>query len=204
MQPTATPRQLEILRLIRDYRRQHGYSPTMQEIGDSLHLSKVTVFEHVSALEKKGLLLRGAKHHARSLRVNEKVKFPDERPSQIPLAGRIAAGAPIEAVENPQQVDLAVLFETPHDRFILEVTGDSMIEDQIRPGDYVICEKRSNPHNGETVVALLEDGEATLKRYYRERNRVRLQPANPSYEPIFVDPDKLTIQGVVIGLVRKL
>lgn len=203
-EPTATPRQLEILRLIRDYRRQHGYSPTMQEVGDLLGLSKVTVFEHVSALERKGLLHRGAKHHARSLRVNDKVHFPDENPAQIPLVGRIAAGAPIEAVEDRQQIDLAEMFHTSHDRFVLEVSGDSMIDDHISPGDYVICERRANPRNGDVVVALLSDGEATLKRYFRERNRIRLQPANANYQPVLVEPGGVTIQGVMIGVVRRV
>jgi repressor LexA len=199
---TVTPRQLEILRFIRDFRNQHGYSPTMQEIGDCFSLSKVTAFEHVGALEKKGLLFRGAKHKARSLQVAPDFEFSDEGPTRIPLLGRIAAGRPIEAVEDRQTLNLEELFQRPRETFVLRVNGESMIDDHIRDGDYVICERRAEARNGETVVALLEDGEATLKRFYREKGKVRLQPANPNFQPIYVD--NVNVQGVVIGIVRKV
>ncbi len=199
---TPTPRQLEILRFIRDSRQRNGYSPTMQEIGDYLNLTKVTVFEHVGALERKGLLLRGAKHKARSLRVSGKFSFPDERPTRIPLVGRIAAGAPIEAVENREALDLEELFDRPGETFVLRVTGDSMVDEHICDGDFVVCERRSDARNGETVVALLGDGEATLKKLYREKDRIRLQPANPDYSPIYTKA--ADIQGVVIGVVRRV
>jgi len=198
---TVTPRQLEILRFIRDSRRHHGYSPTMQEIGDHLGLTKVTVFEHVGALEKKGALTRGAKHRARSLRVRPEFEFPDERATKMPLVGRIAAGRPIEAIEDREDLDLEELFRSSDDTFVLRVTGDSMIDEQIRDGDYVICQRRSTPRNGETVVALLDE-EATLKKFYREKTRIRLPPANPDFTPLYVDD--VTIQGVVIGVVRKV
>ena len=199
---SPTPRQLEILRFIRDFRSREGYSPTMQEIGNHLGLTKVTVFEHVGALERKGLLLRGPKHKARSLRVSGKVEFPDERATRIPLVGRIAAGLPIEAVEDREMLDLEELFDRPRGTFALEVTGDSMVEDHICDGDLVICERRQDARNGETVVALLTDGEATLKKFYREGNRIRLQPANADYDPIYTD--RVQIQGVVVGVVRKV
>ena len=199
---TVTPRQLQILRLIRDFRDRNGYSPTMQEIGDQLGLTKVTVFEHAGALERKGLLVRGPKHKARSLRVSPKFQFPDERPSKLPLAGRIAAGHPIEAVEDNQTFDLEELLRRPGELFVLRVDGNSMIDEHIRDGDYVICQRRSTANTGETVVALLEDGEATLKKFYRERTRVRLQPANPDYEPIYTH--HVDIQGVVVGVVRMM
>ena len=186
MEP-VTPRQLEILQFIRDYRRSHGYSPTMQEIGDHLSLTKVTVFEHVGALERKGALTRGAKHRARSLQVCPEFESADRQHSRIPLVGKIAAGMPIEAVENREELDLADMFGTPGETFVLRVTGDSMIDEQIRDGDYVVCERRSAPRNGETVVALLPDDEATLKKFYKEGGRIRLQPANPNFKPIYVD-----------------
>ncbi len=201
MQPMATPRQMEILIFIRDYRARHGYSPTMQEIGDSLGLSKVTVFEHAGALERKGLLERGSKHSARSLRLAPSIEFPDQTDAKLPLVGRIAAGMPIEAVEERQTLDLTEVFaSTVGDKFVLQVTGDSMIDEHICDGDYVICQRRNTARNGETVVALLGDGEATLKKFYRERGRIRLQPANPNYPPIY--PDRVEIQGVVVGLLR--
>jgi repressor LexA len=199
---TVTPRQMDILRFVKGYRDRNGYSPTMQEIADFLHLSKVTIFEHIGALEKKRLLLRGDKHKARSLLLSDNVSFPEDRPTRIPLAGRIAAGVPLEAVEQRESVDLEELFSSPADRFCLRVAGDSMIDEQIRDGDIVVCERRQDARNGETVVALLDDGEATLKKFYREKGRIRLQPANPAFEPIYVD--NVRIQGVVVGLVRKL
>ena len=199
---TVTPRQLEILRFIRDVRSRSGYSPTMQEVGDHLGLTKVTVFEHVGALERKGLLIRGPKHRARSLQVSPDFQFADERPTRLPLVGRIAAGVPIEAVEDHEELDLEALFDRPEETFVLQVVGDSMIDEHIRDGDYVVCQRRSVAHNGETVVALLPDGETTLKKFFRERNRIRLQPANPNFAPLY--PDHIDIQGVVIGVVRKM
>jgi repressor LexA len=200
---TVTPRQLEIARFIRDFRRESGYSPTMQEIGDHLGLTKVTVFEHIGALEEKGWLLRGAKHKARSLQVSDKAQFPDEKPGQMPLVGTIAAGLPIEAIEDPQTLDLGEMFETKGENFVLRVRGQSMIDEQIREGDYVICDRRTDARNGETVVAIVGDGEATLKKFYREKNgKIRLQPANPKFKPIIVDDAE--IRGVVIGVVRKV
>jgi len=198
----VTPRQLEILQFIRDFRDSQGFSPTMQEIGDHLDLTRVTVFEHVRALVKKGLLLRGPKHKARSLEISPDVEFPDSKPSRLPLVGRIAAGLPIEAVEDRQTVDLDEIFgREEKETFVLEVTGDSMIDAHIQDGDYVVCEPRNNPRNGETVVALLEDGEATLKTFYREKDGIRLQPANPNYEPIYAR--NVDIQGVVVGVIRR-
>jgi repressor LexA len=196
-----TPKQLRILTLIRDYQRKHGYSPTMQEIADVLRVTKVTVFEHVTGLERKGLLRR-SKHRARSLELTEHglAAFPDESRGTLPLVGRIAAGAPIEAIENKESVNLEDLFAAKSGAYVLRVRGDSMIDEQIRDGDLVVVEQRETARNGETVVALLDEGEATLKRFYKEHNRIRLQPANAKYAPIYVD--NVRIQGVVIGVIR--
>ena len=198
----VTPRQLEVLRFIRGFRGRYGYSPTLQEIGDHLSLTKVTVFEHVAALEKKGALSRGARHKARSLRVDPGFEFPEDSEDHLPLVGLIAAGAPIEAIEDRQTLDLQEVFDAPGQKFVLQVAGDSMIDEQIRDGDYVVCQKRNTARNGETVVALLEDGEATLKTFYKEKSRIRLQPANPAYKPIYAR--HVDIQGVVIGVIRKM
>ncbi len=199
---TVTPRQMEVLLFVRDYRARHGYSPTMQEIGNHLHVSRVTVFEHIGALEKKGLLRRGLKHSARSLQLSDDVVFPDSRrPGQFPLAGRIAAGEPIEAVQENETLDLEEMFATSGETFCLRVTGQSMIDEQIRDGDYVICRRSREAADGETVVALLDNGEATLKKLYRETDGIRLQPANPEFSPIYAD--NVSIQGVVIGVIRK-
>ena len=197
----ATPRQTEILTFVRDYSHRHGYSPTYDEIAEQFGISKVTVFEHLSTLEQRGLLRR-EKHKARSLLLADHLELPDEKPSCLPLVGRIAAGAPIEAIADHEVVDLEQLFSAGNRVYVLKVDGDSMIDDQIADGDFVVVEERKTPYNGEMVVAMLEEGDVTLKRFYREKGRVRLQPANPAYEPIFVR--KVDIQGVVIGVIRRV
>ncbi len=194
-----TPRQMEILTMIRDSRRSLGYSPTLQEIADELGVSKITVFEHVEALlEKRHLTRRSNK--ARSLELTNSAQLPDERPTLLPLVGRIAAGYPIEGVESAETIDLEDIFTSRYPVGVLTVVGDSMIEEHIREGDMVVFEKRSSARNGETVVALIDGEEATLKKFYKEKNRVRLQPANSKYKPIYTR--NVEIQGVVIGVLR--
>jgi repressor LexA len=195
-----TPRQMEILTCIRDSHRSQGYAPTMQELADDLGISKVTVFEHVEALIARGQLRR-ARYKARSLELTPAARLPDDRAAVIPFAGRIAAGAPIEAIEQAEDMDIEEMFSGRGERFILEVQGDSMIDDHICEGDLVVAEKRKTIRNGETVVAVLEGGDATLKRYYRQRDCIRLQPANPKYKPIYTK--EVDIQGVVIGVIRR-
>ena len=198
-----TPRQLDVIVAIRNFRHLHGYSPTMQELADQLGTSKVTIFEHVNALEKKRVLRRD-RHKARSLEITADGKLPDEeRSSKLPLLGSIAAGSPIEAIENREEIDLEQLFASRNGVYVLKIRGESMIEDHLCDGDYVVIERRENARNGEQVVALLDSGEATLKRFYKEGgNRIRLQPANKSMEPRIVDADKCKVQGVVIGVLR--
>lgn len=198
-----TPRQLDVLVAIRNYRHLHGYAPTMQELADQLGTSKVTIFEHVGALEKKRVLRRD-KHKARSLEIVSDERLPDEdRSTKLPLLGNIAAGSPIEAVENREEIDLETMFQAKAGVYVLRVRGESMIEDHLCDGDYVVIERRESARNGEQVVALLDTGEATLKRYFREgSNKVRLQPANATMEPRIVEADRVKIQGVVIGVLR--
>ena len=197
-----TPRQLDVLVAIRNYRHLHGYSPTMQELADQLGTSKVTIFEHVGALEKKRVLRRD-KHKARSLEIVADVLPDEERATKLPLLGNIAAGSPIEAIENREEVDLETMFHAKNGVYVLRVRGESMIEDHLCDGDYVVIERRESARNGEQVVALLDTGEATLKRFYKEGGgKVRLQPANRSMEPRIVDADRLKVQGVVIGVLR--
>ena len=197
-----TPRQLDVLVAIRDYRYLNGVSPTMQELADQLGTSKVTIFEHVGALEKKGLLKRD-KHKARSLEITSDDPLPDEeRSTKLPMLGSIAAGSPIDAVENREELDLEQLYNRPNGVFVLKVRGDSMIEDHLCDGDYVVIERRAVARNGEQVVALLDNGEATLKRFYKEGRNVRLQPANSTMQPRIVPADAVKVQGVVIGVLR--
>ncbi|MFG0327051.1 MAG: transcriptional repressor LexA [Phycisphaerales bacterium JB037] len=200
-----TPKQLRILKLIRDWRVRHGYSPTMQELADEIGVSKVTVFEHVEALIKKGALVREA-NKARSLSIADGVVVPDEsRPLRFPLVGQIAAGMPIEKVADHDEVDLADLLgaspEKAGSTFALMVEGESMRDEGILDGDYVLVERTQVADNGDRVVALLPDGSTTLKTFFKEQDHIRLQPANPDFEPIRVK--FCQIQGIVKGVVRR-
>ncbi|GMU81865.1 MAG: transcriptional repressor LexA [Phycisphaerales bacterium] len=197
---SLTPKQLRLLTYIRDYTNARGYAPTMQELADEFEISKVTVFEHISSLQEKGYLKR-SRHKARSLQLNASYEFPDERPTKLPLVGRIAAGRPIEAIEDREILDLETMFVSRYPTFVLRVRGDSMIEDNICDGDFVICERRETARDGEVVVALVDGEEATLKRLYRTPGGIKLQPANPAYEPII--SKNVQVQGVVVGLLRQ-
>lgn len=185
----------------------HGYSPTMQELADALGVSKVTVFEHIEALIEKNALTRN-KNKARSLAIAEDFVLPDEMTEGIsfPLVGRIAAGYPIERLQDDETLELEHFFGprtgSRGATFALQVEGDSMQDEGICNGDYVIVERRQTARNGERVVALLPEGETTLKTFYKEKDgRIRLQPANEAFEPIIVDDCQ--IQGVVIGVLRR-
>jgi len=198
-----TPRQLDVVVAIRNYRHINGYAPTMQELADQLGTSKVTIFEHIGALERKRVIRRD-KHKARSLEIISEDKLPDEnRSTKLPMLGNIAAGSPIEAIENREEIDLEQMFQSRSGVYVLRVRGESMIDDHLCDGDYVVIERRENARNGEQVVALLDSGEATLKRFYREgAGKIRLQPANRAMEPRIVNADQCRIQGVVIGVLR--
>lgn len=194
-----TPRQLEALEWIRGFIADHGYAPTLEEIAEGLGVAKPTVQQYLEALEAKGAVARERYAH-RSIEV-----LDDEAAStELPLLGRIAAGQPIEAVEVPDAVDVGQALGLGGDRelFCLEVKGESMIEDGILDGDCVIVERRDTAEDGQTVVALLPDGTATLKRLYRERGRVRLQPANPAVAPLYATD--VQVQGIVRGVLRRL
>lgn len=200
-----TPKQLRILQLIRDCRIRHGYSPTMQELADEIGVSKVTVFEHVEALIKKGALVRDP-NKARSLAIASGIAVPDEaRPLRFPLVGKIAAGLPIEKMEDRDELDLLDIVGPrpgrPGAMFALRVQGESMRDEGILDGDYILVERTDVASNGDRVVALLPNGETTLKTYFREADRIRLQPANPDFQPIYVKDCK--IQGIVRSVLRK-
>jgi repressor LexA len=190
----VTPKQLEVLRFVEDYARGNGCPPTLQEVADHLRITKVTVLSHLRALEREKHIKRGY-YRRRGIEVLTPTK-------RLAVTGKIAAGRPLEAIAHPDELDLLAVMRPGKDYFVLEVRGDSMIEDHIRDGDFVICERRSTAQNGETVVALLDGGEATLKRFYRENGRVRLQPANAAMTPITAD--RVEVQGVVVGIFRKM
>ena len=207
MSMSLTPQQIRIFRFVRDCRNSKGFSPTMQEIANELGVSKVTVFEHVEALIEKGALVRKP-NKARSLEIATDAELPDERANEheLPLIGRIAAGHPVEKYEQSETLRLDTIFGTRLGQrgnlFALQVDGMSMRDEGILDGDYVIVERRETARNGERVVALLPGGETTLKTFFKERDgRIRLQPANPDFEPIIVD--SCEIQGVVMGVMRR-
>jgi repressor LexA len=206
MSMTLTPQQIRIFRLVRDWRNTRGYSPTMQELADELGISKVTVFEHVEALVEKGALVRRP-NKARSLAIADEAALPDEqaRAGALPLIGRIAAGHPVEKYEQQETLHLETIFGPRRGQrgnlFALQVDGMSMRDEGILDGDYVIVEQRNVARNGERVVALLPNGETTLKTFFREKGHIRLQPANPEFEPIIVDD--CAIQGVIVGVLRR-
>ena len=196
-----TKRQREIYDFIRNHIQNQNYAPSIQEIGKQFQLSSpATVHKHLTHLEIKGLIRR-SHYQSRSIELTKKIGS-SPAVEQYPLLGYIAAGRPLEVVEQKEIVSLL-----PENRgknvFVLRVKGDSMIEDNIQNGDYVIVEGRSEAKNGETVVAFLNNENATLKRFYQEQGRIRLQPANSEMEPIIIDEGDLKIQGVVIGLLRK-
>lgn len=193
-----TPRQLRVLEYIRKFRDSQGYAPTLEEIARAFKVSKITILQHLRALEKRGAIKRG-RYQARAIEISGE---PAARRLRIPLAGVIAAGNPIEAIEEREVLDISELIAGRAEPFLLRVRGDSMIEEHIRDGDYVICERRSTAENGETVVAILPSGEATLKKFFLEKDgRIRLQPANPAMQPIYAE--HVEIRGVVVGVLRK-
>ncbi len=195
-----TRRQREIYDYITNFVLEHGYSPSLEEIGGHFGLSSVaTVHKHVHHLVEKGKLKK-AWNRSRSI---EPVNQDEGGAVTLPLAGTVAAGAPIEAIEDHETLEVPRHMVPPRGRsFALRVRGDSMIEDQIRDGDYVVLEERHEARNGETVVALIRGEDATLKRFYREGPTVKLVPANATMEPIEVPAAEVEIRGVVCGLLR--
>lgn len=199
--PPLTRRQRDIVAFFEDYTRSEGMSPTLEEIAVSLGVNKVTVFGHVAELERKGVLVRSARGVSRGLQIAPRAAAAD-RSTTLPILGSIAAGAPIEAIEVPEELDLAQLTPPGSDCYALRVRGDSMIEDGIHDGDLVLVERREDARNGQIVVAVLPDETATLKRIYREQGRIRLQPANAAMKPRIVD--EVEVRGIVLGVIRRL
>ena len=202
-----TKRQRELYDWISEFVQKHGYSPSFEEIGQGLGLSSLaTVHKHVTNLEKKGLLKRDY-NRSRSIDLiapkgKMKQAMAAAAMAELPLLGRIAAGRPVEAVENPETISLTD-FTRSKDVFVLEVRGDSMQDEAILDGDYILVEKTSVASNGDIVVALVDGAETTLKRIYKEGDKVRLQPSNAAMQPILVPAASVGIQGRVIGVLRK-
>ncbi len=203
MPVTLYKRQRELLDFITRYIDQFGYAPTLNEIAQELKLrSLATVHEHLAALEKKGLI-RKFEGSVRGIElINQKISQITSF-IELPLLGFIAAGNPIEPYTDPNATFSVApsLISNKKRSFVLQVKGNSMIEDGILDGDYIVCEEQSEARNGEIVVALLDNGVATLKRFYREPTRIRLEPANREMKPIYAQ--NVTIQGKCVGVIRQ-
>jgi repressor LexA len=197
-----TRRQKEILDFLGRHIERRGYAPTIEEIGEHFGLSSLaTVHKHLTNLQEKGLIKREWNRSRALELVPTQVRV---QAVELPLLGRVAAGAPIEALADTETIFVPEDMVGRKETYVLQVKGDSMIEEQIRDGDYVIVESRKTARDGEMVIALLEGDKATLKKLYREGGgKVRLQPANARLKPIFVDQDDIQVQGVVIGVLRK-
>jgi repressor LexA len=198
MMPYLTKRQREILEFIRSFQAAKGYAPSIEEIAAHFKLSAVsTVHEHLMNMSRKGVLRRGW-NRARSI---EPLAGREAR--EVPLVGTVAAGAPIEAVEVPENVALPSGLAGRGETFVLRVKGDSMVGDGILDGDLIIVEKQRRVENGALAVVLLRGGEATVKRFYHEGDTVKLRPSNPAMEDIVVPAAEVEVRGAVVGLVRR-
>ena len=202
-----TKRQRQVYDFIAQFVQEKGYSPSFEEIGEGMSLNSLaTVHKHVSNLETKGLLKRDY-NRSRSIdllpikgKLRQEMSVSTEL--RLPLMGRIAAGMPIEAMETPETISLAD-FVRSKEVFVLQVRGDSMQDEHIVDGDYVLIEKTKTAHNGEIVAALVDGSDSTLIRFYKEGDKIRLQPSNAAMKPIIVPAIDVQLQGRVIGVLRK-
>jgi repressor LexA len=198
-----TKRQREILSYLQDYSEEYGYAPSFEEIASHFNYNSLaTVHEHLTNLERKGYIRRSY-NESRAIEILPSEVFP--RAVTLPLLGAVAAGVPIEALRTPESVIVPEEFVRRNgDHYVLKVRGNSMIEEQIRDGDFVIVNERRTADDGEMVIALVHGSSATVKRLYRERDgRIRLQPANETMTPMYVHENDIAIQGVVVGVLRR-
>lgn len=193
-----TEKQLRIMEFIQEFRAERGISPTLEEIAANFNVTKITIYEHINQLERKGALKR-EKFRARSIELLVPVEERGSRYS-LPLMGNLRAGSPIEATEERENLNITHLMPLGKRCFALRVRGESLVGDHITDGDYVIVEKRDEVQNGDTVVAIIDGGEATMKKYFRDKNRIRLQSLNGAMNSIY--PKSADIRGVVIGVFR--
>ena len=198
-----TKRQREILDYLGSYDEKNGYAPTFEEIADYFNYNSLaTVHEHLSNLERKGYIKR---HYNESRAITIVPSDVFSRSLELPLLGTVAAGAPVEAVESNETIAVPEGFVGSRgSHYVLRVKGNSMIDEQIRDGDFVVVQERKSASNGEMVIALIDGSAATVKRFFKERDgRVRLQPANESLAPMYYRDADLAIQGIVVGVLRR-
>ena len=199
---SLTKRQREILTYLANYSEEHGYAPSFEEIATQFNYNSLaTVHEHLTNLERKGYIKR-AYNESRGIELMPSEVLP--RAMSLPLLGTVAAGLPIEAVQVPESIGVPEdLVRRGGNHYVLRVRGNSMIDEQIRDGDFVIVNEKRSADNGEMVIALIDGTSATVKKFYRERDgRIRLQPANETMNPIYVHEDEISIQGIVVGVLR--
>jgi repressor LexA len=197
-----TRRQKDILEAVRSLLAERGEAPTLEAIARRAGLASVsTVHKHLQLLQERGLLRRRRKGRRQTIELLPRAL--SGAAVEVPLMGTIAAGRPIEATQEERSVALPASLVRGSKTYVLRVTGDSMVDEQIRDGDYIVIEERTSPRNGEVVVALIDGREATLKTFRRDKGRIRLQPANPSMAPIVVREESLRIQGIVTGVLRR-
>jgi len=198
-----TKRQREILNYLSAYGDENGYAPSFEEIAEQFRYSSLaTVHEHLSNLERKGYIKRSY-NESRAIEILPSEAVP--RAVEVPLLGSVAAGVPIEALSHGETMTVPDSFlRNPGSHYALRVRGNSMVDEQIRDGDVVVVNERQRADNGEMVIAMLHGSSATVKKFYRERDgRIRLQPANETMSPIYVHENDITIQGVVVGVMRR-
>jgi repressor LexA len=200
---TLTRRQREILDYLNEYTAEHGYAPSFDEIAEKFdYASLATVHEHLSNLERKGYIKRSY-NESRAIEILPSDVFP--KAVELPLLGAVAAGLPLEAQTTGETVSVPDSFvRRTGNHYVLKVRGQSMIDAQIADGDFVVVQDKPTADNGEMVIAMLQDSTATVKRFYRERDgRIRLQPANDTMAPIYVNENEVSVRGVVVGVLRR-
>jgi repressor LexA len=198
-----TKRQREILTYLGSYSESHGYAPSFEEIADTFQYNSLaTVHEHLSNLERKGYIKRGY-NESRAIEILPSEAF--QRSVELPLLGTVAAGLPIEQMASGESLCVPESFlRKSGSHYVLKVRGNSMVDAHIGDGDFVIVNERRSADNGEMVIAMMQGSAATVKKFYRERDgRIRLQPANESMDPIYVHENDISIQGVVVGVLRR-
>ena len=198
-----TKRQREILSYLASYSEANGYAPSFEEIAETFSYSSLaTVHEHLSNLQRKGYIKRSY-NESRAIEILPTEETP--RAVELPLLGSVAAGMPIEAVTHGETLTVPDSFIRRNgSHYVLRVRGNSMIDEQIRDGDFVVVNERQSADNGEMVIAMLDGDSATVKKYYRERDgRIRLQPANDAMQPIYVHENDISIHGIVVGVLRR-
>lgn len=198
-----TKRQREILNYLTLYTEQNGYAPSFEEIAENFsYNSLATVHEHLSNLERKGFIKRSY-NESRAIEILPSELVP--KAIELPLLGAVAAGVPIEAVSHQETIAVPdTMVQRSGNHYVLRVRGNSMIDEQIRDGDFVVINDRHSADNGEMVIAMLQGNSATVKKFYRERDgRIRLQPANETMAPLYVHENDITIQGIVVGVMRR-